>query len=492
MNYYIQDDIHVVPRLLLNVGLRYEYNSPPTEEHNRFSVPDLTAASATCTPVPDCQFIRAGTNGIPRATYRPTYQDFAPRIGIAWRPLPSERWVVRSAYGVFYDVGIFNINVFPRFNPPFYDLFYFANNQASPVTLQNLLSQPATAIVEPNRIARNFRDGYMQQWNVDLQYEVQPSWMIDAAYVGSKGSHLADVRDLNQVDPATGLSPYPQYSSILYVESEAESSYHALQLRSERRVGQGLTFLAAYTFSKSIDDISSVFGGSVGSGLPQNSQNLQGDRALSDFNVKHRLVLSSVYDLRFGGKLARSPRVLHSVFGHWQAGGILTAQTGSPFTVNLPSSQSGSAIAAFGNPYRPDVVGNPFVAGPVIANSNLACHTTVSQGGLAPDAVGQPNSWFNICAFQEPPAGKFGNAGRNILIGPGIANLDFSLAKNIVLHAEGHRLQLRGEVFNLFNHPLFEIPNHVFGTPNFGDVLSVNAYGNKPPRQVQLGIKYTF
>jgi hypothetical protein len=265
-----------------------------------------------------------------------------------------------------------------------------------------------------------------------------------------------------------------------------------MQLRSERRVGEGLTFLAAYTFSKSIDDVSSVFGGSVGSGLPQNSYDPQADRGLSDFNAKHRLVVSSVYDLPLGRKWMKRPGLGKSVLGSWQAAGILTAQTGSPFTVNLPSSQSGSAIAAFGNPYRPDLVSNPYVPGPVMANPNPACHTTISQGGLAADAVNQPTSWFNTCAFVQPPAGQFGDAGRNIMTGPGMENLDFSMYKNIILRRESHRLQLRGEVFNLFNHPNFDIPSHVFESPNFGQVLSENAYGNKPPRQIQLGLKYIF
>jgi len=492
MSYYIQDDIHVVPRLLLNVGLRYEYNSPPVEDHNRFSVPDLSANSAVCTPAPDCQFLLAGTSGIPRATYSPSYRDFAPRIGVAWRPMKTERWVVRSAYGIFYDTGIFNINVFPRFNPPFYDLFYYPNAGNGDYVIQNILSQPGTPEVQPNLIARNFRDGYMQQWNVDLQYELKPYWMLDAAYVGSKGTHLADVRDLNQANPATGLMSYPQFSSILYVEPEAASSYNSLQVRSERRVNEGLTFLATYTFSKSIDDVSAVFGGSVGSGLPQNSQDLQADRGVSDFNVKHRMVVSPVYDLPFGRKWVTTPGWRKSLLGNWQTAGIVTVQSGSPFTVNLPASQSGSAITAFGNPYRPDLISNPYVPGPVMANPDPACHTTISQGGLATDVVRQPSSWFNTCAFVQPPAGQFGDAGRNIMTGPALANVDFSVYKNITLHKEGHRLQLRGEVFNLFNHPLFDIPDRVFASPNFGQVLSANAYGDKPPRQIQIGVKYIF
>ena len=488
LNFYVQDDIHVAPRLLFNVGLRYEYNSPPVEAHDRFSVPDLSPNSATCSPVPDCQFIQAGTNGIPRATYFPTRTDFAPRIGLAWRPLKSERFVVRSAYGIFYDVGIFNISVFPRANPPFYNLSAYINNPSNPYVIQNILTQPGLAIPQSNLIARNFRDGYMQQWNVDLQYELGPNWMIDLAYIGSKGTHLPDVRDLNQTNPLTGLSPYPQFSSLLYVQSGASSSYNSMQFRSEKRVGQDLAFLVSYTFSKSIDDVSSVFAGSVGSGLPQDSNNLAAEQARSDFDARHRLAISSVYDLPFAKLWAQGPGWRKTLLDHWQLAGILSAQSGSPFTVNLSAGQSASAVAAFGNPARPDLVGNPYKAGPVAAN----------PGCVAPGIVGVPASWFNPCAFAEPALNPdtglpvFGTAGRNILTGPALSNLDLSLSRTIQFRSESHRLQIRGEFFNMTNHPNWDIPDRLFGSPNFGQVLSANAYGNKPPRQIQVGLKYIF
>ena len=488
LNFYVQDDIHVAPRLLFNVGLRYEYNSPPVEAHDRFSVPDLSPNSATCSPAPDCQFIQAGTNGIPRATYFPTRTDFAPRIGLAWRPLKSERFVVRSAYGIFYDVGIFNISVFPRANPPFYNLSAYINNPSNPYVIQNILTQPGLAIPQSNLIARNFRDGYMQQWNVDLQYELGPNWMIDLAYIGSKGTHLPDVRDLNQTNPLTGLSPYPQFSSVLYVQSGASSSYNSMQFRSEKRVGQDLAFLVSYTFSKSIDDVSSVFAGSVGSGLPQDSNNLAAEQARSDFDARHRLAISSVYDLPFAKLWAREPGWRKALLDHWQLAGILSAQSGSPFTVNLSAGQSASAVAAFGNPARPDLVGNPYKAGPVAAN----------PGCVAPGIVGVPASWFNPCAFAEPALNPdtglpvFGTAGRNILTGPALSNLDLSLSRTIQFRSESHRLQIRGEFFNMTNHPNWDIPDRLFGSPNFGQVLSANAYGNKPPRQIQVGLKYIF
>ncbi len=499
MDYYVQDDIRVVPRLLLNVGLRWEYNSPPVEAYDRFSVPDLSSNSLTCSPAPGCQFIQAGANGIPRATYGKDLHDFAPRIGVAWRPLKTERFVVRSAYGIFYDVGIFNINLFPRINPPFYEISAFPNNSSSPMTIQDILNQPGLAAVQPNLIAPNFRDAYMQQWNADLQYELRPNWMVDLAYVGSKGTHLAAPRDLNQPNPATGAFPYPQFAgaSILYVESSASSSYNALQFRSEKRVSQGLTFLAAYTFSKSMDDDSAVFSGSVGSGLPQDSQNRRAEWALSDFDARHRFIFSSVYDAPFGvgRRWLNHPGLASHILGDWQLAGILTLQTGHPFTVNLPApSAGGTGLTAFGNPARPDLIANPFQAGPVPNNPDPACQTTKSQGGLAADVVRQPQSWFNPCAFAAP-SGPFGDAGRNILTGPGVNNLDFSLSRNILIRGEGRRLQLRGEFFNLFNHPNFDIPSRTFSLApgsTFGPVLSANAYGNKPPRQIQLGLKYVF
>src|SRR5579864_3084904 len=475
---YVQDDIHVVPRFLLNVGLRYEYNSPPIEALNRFSVPDLSSNSATCSPVPDCQFIRAGTNGIPGATYSPTRTNVGPRLGFAWRPLKTERWVVRSAYGIFYDSSIANINIFPRINPPFYHLSFVQQNPlACPggvCTVQDILSQPG-GLVQDNMISPKFRDGYMQQWNTDLQYEVLPNWMVNLAYVGSKGTHLSDVLDLNQTNPDTG-PPLPQFASILFVEASSNSSYNSLQLRSEKRARNGLSLLLAYTYSKSFDDISSVFGGSVGAGPPQNSQDLAADRGPSDFNAVHRFSGSFVYDLPFQQMWKNGPSRL---LNNWQASGIVMAQTGSPFTVVLAGAAT-SAGAAFGNPARPNLISNPYTPGPVATNSNPACQTTISQGGFAADQVRMPGSWFNPCAFDFPAPGaypntfQFGNEGRNILTGPGFTDVDFGLSKSMSLGGENHRLQVRGDLFNLFNHPNFDVPSHVLGGSNFGKVLSAN------------------
>jgi len=331
-----------------------------------------------------------------------------------------------------------------------------------------------SGVVQGNLISPKFRDGYMQQWNLDLQYEVLPNWMVDAAYVGSKGTHLSDVLDLNQANPITGVVPYGQFSSLLYVESDASSTYNSLQLRTEKRTNHGLALLLSYTYSKSFDDISSVFGGSVGSGLPQNSHNLLGDRGPSDFNAVQRFSGSFVYDLPFRRLWAHGPGWSARLLDNWQAGGIVTAQTGSPFTVVLAGAPAASA-AAFGNPARPDLIGNPFQP---------------SSGPGCASQVRVPQSWFNPCAFASPAG--FGTEGRNVLTGPGFTNIDFGLSKSMALGRENHRLMFRGDFFNLFNHPNFDIPAHVFGGTSFAEVLSANSYGDKPPRQIQLSARYIF
>jgi hypothetical protein len=488
---YAQDDIRVLPRFTLNVGLRWEFNSPPVEIHNRFSVPDLSVSPATCNPqlpgYPDCAFIQAGTNGIARATYGKNLHDFAPRIGLAWRPLKTERFVVRSAYGIFYDENILNLNILPRFNPPFVDISALLQNSPPSLVIQDILSQQAMSVPQANFVNPNFRDAYMQDWNVDLQYEVQPNWMIDLAYVGTKGTHLPATRDMNEQNPFT--QAYPYYSlfgtgSVLVAEPHANSIYNALQFRSEKRVRQGLAFLAAYTWSRSIDDNSAVFAGSVSPGVPQNSYDFRADRGLSDFQVEHRFVLSYLYDLPFGTgrKWLSNPGIINRIFGSWQTAGIATMQTGSPFTISMPATQAGTTITSFGVPYRPDLVGDPNKAGPVAAN----------PGCSAPEQIHTPNGWFNPCAFASPQNPLLGTAGRNILIGPGLNNLDFSMLKEIPFRHEGRRLEFRFEFFNLFNIPHFDIPGRTFDTAAFGVVQSANEYGNKPPRQIQLGLKYIF
>jgi len=480
---YVQDDYRLSPRLTVNLGMRYEYNSPPVEIHNKFSDPDLTSNALTCTPKPNCQFIVAGTPALSRGTYTPDRTDFAPRLGFAWRPLGSDRFVVRSGYGIFYDLVILNANLESELNPPFFSVVFFSNNNTNSLTIQNILNQaPGSNPSQPSFMAPNFKDAYMQQWNLDTQYELKSGLLFDIAYVGSKGSRLIIARDINQ-SALGGTPPFPAFGAITMNTSEGDSSYHALQVRSEKRASHGLAFLASYTYSKSLDDASGLFGTRAEPGYPQNSYDLSADRGLSNFNVKHRFVFSSIYELPFGKgqRWFADPGALSHIFGGWRLSGILTLQSGQPFSVNRGVDQSGTGTIALGNIDRPDLVGNPNVAGPIAAN----------PGCNAPSRVHTTADWFNPCAFAAAP-GRFGNAGRNILIGPDFKDVDFSVLKEMRLGSESHLLQFRAEFFNIFNHPNFDLPSGNFDGSAFGALQSANAFGGRPPRQVQLGVKFMF
>jgi hypothetical protein len=177
--------------------------------------------------------------------------------------------------------------------------------------------------------------------------------------------------------------------------------------------------------------------------------------------------------------------------GGWNASAIFTAQSGRPFTVTRGVDQSNtgnSELSLFTD--RPNMIANPFVAGPVMQNPNVACHSTQAEGGLAANQVRVPGSWFNTCAFAAAP-GAFGDEGRNALLGPGLVDLDLSLIRDISLQ-EGRTLEARFEFFNLANHPNFDTPNANFDSPSFGQALSSNAYGTRPPRQIQFGLKFIF
>jgi hypothetical protein len=476
---YIQDDYRITSKLTLNLGLRWEFNVPPYEVNNEFSAPNLSPSNASCTPKPNCLFTVAGTNGLSRATYAPDYKNFDPRVGLAWRPLNSDRLVFRSAYGIFTDIVVVNANLNLRFNPPFRTTNQVQNPTLA-LNIQNILSQPA-AVTPPTAtfFNSNFRDAYSQQWNGDLQYALRKDLLLDAGYVGSRGVHLPGSQNMNQ--PAPGQpAPYPQFgSSVSMISNSRDSTYNSLQVKIEKRSAEGGSFLASYTYSRCIDNGSSLFGALGGGTTPQYALNLAAERGLCNFNTNQRFVASYIYELPIGkGHQFLNKGVTGYLLSHWQLSGILTLQSGQPFTVQRGVPQSFTQPT--GGTDRPNVAGNPLVAGTIAGNPACA----------APTEIGGPSMWFNPCAFIAAP-GTFGNNGRDNLLGPAYYNLDFSLLKDFSI-TERQRLQFRAEAFNLLNHPLFDLPTNNFDSANFGKILSANAYGTRPPRQIQLGLKYIF
>lgn len=460
------------------------------EDGNRFSVPDLSRASATCSPKPSCQFLRVGTNGIPRSGYDQNRCDFEPRIGTSWRPFNTDRFVVRSAYGIFYDVDIFAASEFLHSNAPFFDLSFFFNSGVN--NIQSILKSPVHAPIA-STLPRHYPDSSVQQWNLNLQYQLAQNTVLETGYYGSSGTHLIGFRNINQSQPGSA-APFPQYAIVLSEDKDRSSNYHSLQVRLEQRLSHGLSLLGAYTWAKSIDNGSEWIGSAVETLLPQNSYDLAAERGLSSFQTAQRGVVSFAYQLPLGAgkKFLSQPSLAGKILGNWQVDGIVQAQTGQPFTVNRAGFQSHTSLNPGSD--RPDQIADPFVAGPMAGNPDPACHATISQGGRAADAVRTPASWFNACAFSDPNLlgqARFGTAGRNSLIGPGLVQLDLS-ALRVFKITERQNLQAGAQVFNVLNHPNFDVPVRVFDSANFAALNSANAYGSRPPRQIQVFLRYSF
>jgi hypothetical protein len=405
--------------------------------------------------------IRAGGNGLPRGGYAPDRNNWAPRAGLAWRPR-RKGTVLRAGYGVYYDQSSLATGEGLYFNAPYYvaNLYYsfaqFPLSLSDPFPKNYPLTLPSTALA----FQRDLRTAYAQQWNFNVQHEIGRDQVIEVAYAGSKGTKLVGARDLNQPLPGArqpNPRPVPQFDDINIVESRANSNYQSLQARWQRNLHHGLAALASYTWSKSIDDASSFFTSAGDPNYPQDSRHANAERGLSSFDVRRRLSLSYSYDLPFGKGRLR---------GGWQTFGIWTFQTGRPFTVallpDLDNSNTGRSTLGFGANDRPNVLRNP----------------ALRQRG--------PDRWFDTTAFALPPFGSFGNAGRNILTGPGYQNINVSLLKNTTL-AERATLQFRAEGFNLLNHTNFDLPDIFFGSPAFGKIQSAGS-----PRRIQFGVKLLF
>jgi hypothetical protein len=285
---------------------------------------------------------------------------------------------------------------------------------------------------------------------------------VELAYAGSKGTGLTGARDLNQPLPSAqqpNPRPVPQFDDINVIESRGNSNYQSLQAAWRRTLRSGLAANAAYTWSKSIDDGSGFFTTAGDPNYPQDSRHVNLERGLSDFDLRHRFSLGYSYDLPFGRGRLR---------GGWQTFGVWTFQTGRPFTVallpDLDNSNTGRSSLGFGANDRPDVVRNP--------------------------AVAQPGAdrWFDTAAFAVPAYGSFGNAGRNIVKGPGFQNVNVSVSKTTALGwSDRARLQFRGEAFNVLNRVNLDLPDNFVGSPTFGKIQAAES-----PRRIQFGLKLLF
>ena len=461
-NFFLNDNWRVLPRLTLNLGLRYEYNTPPVDRYDRANVYDPAQG----------KLVAVGAGGVPRGGFLPDRNNFAPRFGFAWTVGGDGRTVVRGGYGIYYDQSPLAPGEGLYFSPPYFNFRLFFSLPQFPLTLDNPWPANFPLPTPPSALAfqRDMRSAYMQHWNFSVQRQVGRTGMVEGSYVASKGTKLLSARDINQPGPSAAQfnpRPNPFFDDISSLESRASSSYQSFQARYQRSFAAGFSALAGYAWAKSIDDSSNFFSSAGDPNFPQNSYNVAAERGRSNFDVRHRVTASYAWELPFGrGKRWLAAGAGAHILGGWQTLGIWTFQTGRPFTVallpELDNSGTGRSVLGFGANDRPDLLRNPALSGRT------------------------PERWFDTAAFTIPARGSFGNAGRNILDGPGLKSINVSLLRNFSVR-ESLSLQFRAEAFNLLNNVNFDLPDIFAGSPTFGRISSAQA-----PRHVQFGIKLLF
>ncbi len=480
--FFAQDDWKVNSRLTLNLGLRYEYLGVLQEKENRLS-----------NFLFDRGLVPVGDAGL-KNVWNPDYNNFAPRFGFAYDVGGKGKTIVRGAVGMYYDTpsqDYFLLQSFQNGGPGSLGLNPLPGLGVFNVTFPSTATIPygpnvsifgaATGGLPTSNIALfatdiNQRTPYIFNYNANVQQQLVRDTVLQVSYVGSQGRRLYRVRDINQATPGPAATrqsrrpfnaQFPQYSFINYLEASANSSYNAFQANIRQRLASGLNLNVSYTLSKSTDDASNgIYGGTRGVSFPQDSYNLQAERAVSSFDVRNRFTLNFVYDLNFLPEKFGKNRLTEG----WQLSGIYTASSGIPITPFLSTDVSGTGELND----RPNLAGDP--------NSG-------------PRTAGQ---WFNTAAFTIPAAGTFGNAPRNSIIGPPVNIFDFSVKKTTRI-VENVSLQFRAEAFNLFNRPNFSLPNVDRNSSAFGaisetpDVTAGNPrLGEGGPRVLQFGLKLIF
>ncbi|HLJ45717.1 MAG TPA: carboxypeptidase-like regulatory domain-containing protein, partial [Bryobacteraceae bacterium] len=489
---FFEDDWKVSRKLTLNLGVRWEPYLPLKEQHNRLTA-FRPGVQSTLYPNAPRGLLVAGDPGVPDSLINAEWSKISPRVGFAFDPQGNGKMSIRGGYGIFADTPrLVAYNIFPGRQP-----FSIGTTVSDPYSLTdpynghqnvaNALLQYAGGVpigntsyqfvtpVPTSSVAPGFTNGYAQQWNFNVQRDLIKDFVVTAAYVGTKGTHLEIPEELNGAPyipgncsagqyGLTAAGPcstsgninqrriYQPFSLIETLESNGNSTYHAMQLSLKKRFGAGYSILASYTFSKFIDMTSDDGHGSTSS-LATDPFNWFFDRGIADNNRTHRFTASFIWEVPAFRK-ARGLR--KSVLGGWQLNGIVQLQSGVPFSVLAGVNRSLSGGAGD----RANLTGS----GPV------AIYGTVKE-------------YFDTSRFALPALGTFGTAGRNILQGPGYADVDISAFKSFRI-TEPTSLTLRWEVFNLFNRANFGNPSGAFSSAAFGQITSAN-----DPRIMQVALK---
>lgn len=490
---FLEDDWKVNRKLTINAGVRWEPYLPLYERSNRLSA-FRPGQQSTVYPTAPVGLVFPGDKGIPSTIVPNEWNKFGPRIGFAYDPFGDGKTSIRGGYGIFYDTPrLVPYNSYPTRQP-----FSVGTTLSNPYSLTDpyrgatnitsallnyvggvpagLQTYQFVTPVGASSIDPNFTNGYLQQWNLNLQREIIKNFVLTTAYVGTKGTHLQIPEEANPapfIPGNCGSSAcstsgninqrriYQPYAGILNLVSNGNSTYHALQVSLKKRFSSGYTILTSYTFSKFIDMVADDGHGATGAVLT-NPFNPFYDRGISDLNVTHRFVTSFLWELPiFRG----SKGMMHNVLGGWQLNGIIFAQTGTPFSVTAGTNRSLSGGAGD----RADLIGS----GPVATYADQSRAQFIKK-------------YFDTSRFALPALGTFGTAGRNILTGPAYFDVDASAFKTFRFTERVH-LEFRWEVFNLLNKPNFGNPVGNFSSSAFGQITSA-----KDPRIMQVGLKLMF
>jgi len=466
--FYFNDNWKVSPKLTLNLGLRYELTTRYRERDNRHASFDLNPGS------PTFGALVSAKDGSHRSE---TFSDldknnFAPRVGFAWQL--NDKTVIRGGGGIFYGgVGYYAVGQNTAASPPFFLSVTFpsATNAArSSLALSDGFPADALSparLVNPATGAQlyNYPFPEVYQGNLSVERELPGAFVISLAYVGNGTANVNGQIDVNAPVPGPGAlnprRPFPAFGAINLFSAFAHSSYHSLQAKAERRFRNGFSLLTSYTWSHALDnsqDLEDI----TATPLPQNQFDTNAEKASSGYDLRHRFVTSGIFSLPFGrkGKWLGGSALTRAIFGGFQLAGIFTAQTGQPVNPSVAGNPANTT-----NPTRPDRLADGWL----------------DRGERSVDR------WFDPAAFNLPAAGVYGNSGRNVLLSPGIVNLDLLVARNVVL-TERARMEFRGEFYNFTNTAHFGRPNAVIGSPQAGTITATSLAN----RQIQLGLRLVF
>jgi hypothetical protein len=456
-NFYVMDNWRLRSNLTLNYGLRYEYTGPSFEKYDRMVSLDV---SSDFTDLAQAFPNRQGTvsgHHFSRSIVDADRNNFAPRVGIAWKPKSGSPFVFRAGYGISYNPGAYSAVAGQLINQsPFAVTQTLATDRGNPLTLAvGFPTNPDLTILNTFAVDPGYKPSSAQQWDLDIQAQLSRLYVLNVTYMGSKGAGLDVMRAPNRSAIA---------SNFLYQTNGAGSIYHGLNLQLSRRFSRGFNMRNSYTFAKSIDNAL----GSGGTAVAQEEGNLAAERALSNQDQRHNFQTSFMYELPLGQNRAffsgASAKVQNLISG-WTFNGTLAIASGTPLTARYASSNGSSSGAALYNSLRADATG-----------------LTISL----PRSERTVQKFFNTAAFSIP-SGQYGTAGRNTITGPGSSTINLSMRKSVRLDESNRRFDISWQIQNLLNHPNWGSVSTTVNALNFGQVTSARAMRSMT---VDLRIKF--